>query len=73
MPSPDIIITNGNYFKQILLNSGHDPHKLVCGGAIRYEYITDLVKKITFHAKHNKTPRSKLKILISTSIYKMNR
>lgn len=70
LPFPDVIITNGNYFKQFLLNSGYDPYKVVSGGAIRYKYITDLINQSIFSIRNNNAPREKLKILVATSIYK---
>jgi hypothetical protein len=45
IPFPDRIVTNGKYTENFLLNSGYDPTKLVCGGAIRYEYVLDLLKQ----------------------------
>jgi len=39
IPLPNKIITNGNLSKRIFSNSGYNPKKLVCGGAIRYTYL----------------------------------
>ena len=70
IPFPDTIITNGKYFKQTLVKSGYDSNKLIVGGAIRYEYIADLIKQPTHQIKSNTTPGRKFKILIAASIDK---
>lgn len=45
IPFPDKVITNGRYFTDVLLESGYDSDKLICGGAIRYEYLTEMLKE----------------------------
>lgn len=36
LPFPDKVITNGKYIERLFTESGYDPKKVVCGGAIRY-------------------------------------
>lgn len=36
LPFPDKVITNGKYIEELFKESGYDPEKVVCGGAIRY-------------------------------------
>lgn len=45
IPFPDRVVTNGKHTEKLLLDSGYDPTKLVCGGAIRYEYLVDMLKQ----------------------------
>lgn len=45
IPFPDKVVTNGRYFSDVLLESGYDSDKLICGGAIRYEYLTEMLKE----------------------------
>lgn len=42
LPFPDKVITSGKYTENLFKESGYDPEKVVCGGAIRY---TSLVNK----------------------------
>jgi len=44
LPFPDKIITNGKYPERLLKESGYDPQKVVCGGAIRYESLLEEAK-----------------------------
>jgi len=37
LPFPDKVITNGKHIERLFKESGYDPEKVVCGGAIRYE------------------------------------
>lgn len=69
VPFPDFIITNGKYFKNILVDSGYESDKLVIGGAIRYEYITDMIKQPIQPKKHDDSEK-KVKILVAASIDK---
>ncbi len=69
VPFPDFIITNGKYFKDILVDSGYKSDKLVIGGAIRYEYITDMIKQ-SIHLKNQNDSRKRIKILVAASIDK---
>ena len=36
LPLPDKVITNGKYVERLFKESGYDPKKTICGGAIRY-------------------------------------
>lgn len=69
VPFPDVIITNGKYFKDILIYSGYESEKLVIGGAIRYEYITDMIKQPIQLKKHDDSEK-RVKILVAASIDK---
>lgn len=40
LPFPDKVITNGKYIEKLFKESGYDPEKVICGGAIRYEKVT---------------------------------
>jgi len=40
LPFPDKVITNGKYIEKLFTESGYDPKKVVCGGAIRYKNAT---------------------------------
>ena len=60
IPSPDGIITNGKLPKRILSDSGYNPKKLVCGGAIRYAYL--------FKKKNTKIKTTYPQILVAPSI-----
>jgi len=68
IPFPDKVITNGKYSTDLLLDSGYNSNKLICGGAIRYEYLIEILKqpvqkKLT---KHNRS----MNILVTSSIDK---
>ncbi|MBN1693513.1 MAG: hypothetical protein JW845_08180 [Dehalococcoidales bacterium] len=39
LPFPDKVITNGKYTERLFKESGYDPGRVVCGGAIRYTYL----------------------------------
>jgi hypothetical protein len=39
LPFPDKLITNGRYTEKLFKESGYDPARVVCGGAIRYESL----------------------------------
>ena len=39
LPFPDKVITNGRYIERLFTESGYDPAKVVCGGAIRYKNV----------------------------------
>ena len=69
IPFPDVIITNGKYFKDILVDSGYESEKLVIGGAIRYEYITDMIKQ-PIQSKNHDDSEKRVKILVAASIDK---
>jgi len=69
VPFPDVIITNGKYFKDILVYSGYESDKLVIGGAMRYEYITDMIKQ-PIQPKNHDDSRKRIKILVAASIDK---
>ena len=69
VPFPDIIITNGKSFKDILVDSGYESGKLVIGGAIRYEYVTDMIKQPIQSKNHNDYEK-RVKILVASSIDK---
>ena len=69
VPFPDAIIANGKYFKDILVDSGYESDKLVIGGAIRYEYITDMIKQ-PIQLKNHDDSRKRIKILVAASIDK---
>ena len=68
IPFPDKVITNGKYSTDLLLDSGYDSNKLICGGAIRYEYLIEILKQPTQKKmkKHNKS----MNILVTSSIDK---
>lgn len=70
MPFPDVVITNGKHFRQLLLDSGYEPQKLISGGAIRYKYITDLIKQPTLQIENNEVAGKKFKILVAGSVFK---
>jgi hypothetical protein len=70
VPFPDVVITNGKYFKRFLLNSGYDSQKLISGGALRYEYVIDLIMQPTLPIKNDEITGKKFKILVATSAYK---
>lgn len=70
IPFPDTIVTNGKYFKQTLVESGYNPRKLISGGAIRYEYITDMIKQPISPKKNKDISGRKIKILVAASIDK---
>lgn len=36
LPFPDKVITTGKYFEKLFNESGYDPTRVICGGAIRY-------------------------------------
>lgn len=42
VPLPDVLITNGRYSYNLLMESGHDQVRLRCGGALRYQHLVDL-------------------------------
>ena len=67
IPFPDKVITNGRYSTDLLLDSGYDSNKLICGGAIRYEYLIEMLKHPTQKMKKHK--RS-MNILVTSSIDK---
>ncbi|WP_207205283.1 hypothetical protein, partial [Methanolobus psychrotolerans] len=69
MPFPDILITNGKYSRDYLVKSGYEPTKLIRGGAIRYEYVLDMLKEPTNHRDLN-DPDKKVTILVALSIDK---
>ncbi|MHA2052899.1 MAG: hypothetical protein ACW99F_04790 [Candidatus Hodarchaeales archaeon] len=66
IPLPNRIITNGRYPERLFAESGYDPDKIVCGGAIRY---SNLLKKIetTRESSQHQANRAKT-ILVTTSI-----
>lgn len=68
IPFPDKVITNGKYSTDLLLDSGYDSNKLICGGAIRYEYLIETLKQPA-QKRLNKHNRS-MNILVTTSIDK---
>ena len=68
IPFPDKVIANGRYSTDLLLNSGYDSNKLICGGAIRYEYLIKILKQPT-QKKMEKHTRS-MNILVTSSIDK---
>ncbi len=45
LPSPDRVITTGRYTEKLFKESGYDPEKVVCGGAIRYASLKDRGKE----------------------------
>ncbi|MBA7696916.1 hypothetical protein ES703_105570 [subsurface metagenome] len=45
LPFPDKVITNGKYPERLFKESGYDPRKVVCGGAIRYVSLLNKGKK----------------------------
>lgn len=67
IPFPDKVITSGEYFKNIFIISGYDPNKVLCGGAIRYAYLTNLSKQT---AQQKKINRKSINILVAPSIGK---
>jgi len=44
LPFPDRVITNGRYIERLFKESGYDPEKVICGGAIRYASIMNKEK-----------------------------
>jgi hypothetical protein len=40
LPFPDKVITTGKYTERLFKESGYDPAKVVCGGAIRYANLS---------------------------------
>ena len=54
LPFPDRIITNGKYTEKLFKDSGYDPGKIVCGGALRYTYLLNQGKntKVTKDDSH---------------------
>jgi len=68
IPFPDRVITNGGYSTDLLLDSGYDSNKLICGGAIRYEYLIEILKQLA-QKKMEKQNRS-MNILVTSSIDK---
>jgi surface carbohydrate biosynthesis protein (TIGR04326 family) len=62
MPFPDKVITNGKYIEGLFTESGYDPKKVVCGGAIRYKSATK--KSKAAHKKDTQYPV----ILVTPSI-----
>lgn len=67
IPFPDIVITSGKCFRHILMMSGYDPNKILCGGAIRYKYLNNLSKQTVQQKKIN---RNSVNILVAPSIGK---
>jgi len=47
LPFPDKVITNGRYTERLFKESGYDPAKVVCGGAIRYASLVNKEKHTT--------------------------
>ncbi|MHA2052755.1 MAG: hypothetical protein ACW99F_04060 [Candidatus Hodarchaeales archaeon] len=64
IPLPDRIITNGRYPLRLFVESGYDPKKVACGGAIRY---SSLLKKIEIKRTRSR-PQANKTILVTTSI-----
>lgn len=62
LPFPDKLITTGRYTEKLFKESGYDPSKVICGGAIRYVYL--LKKKNIHKRKEDKNPV----ILVAPSI-----
>jgi len=60
IPLPDKIITNGRYYKNLLLESGYPAEKVIEGGAIRYSRILE--------RGSNRKETKKTNILITTSV-----
>jgi len=61
LPFPDKVITTGKYTEKLLKESGYDPSRVVCGGAIRYAGTlkpggTTLAKKDSAHTVILVTP-----------------
>lgn len=69
LPFPDVIITNGDFSTDILACSGYGYDKMITVGAIRYEYITDMIDQPIQPKNHNDSEK-KGKILIAASIDK---
>ena len=53
LPFPDKVVTNGRYPEKLFKDSGYDPQKVVRGGAIRYESITNKEKVATKKNLHS--------------------
>lgn len=67
IPFPDMLITNGKHTEKLFLSSGYDPDKLICGGAVRYEYLLALLKQKDLQEKKT---RDVLTILVTPSANK---
>lgn len=66
IPLPDKIITNGRYLERLFKESGYDPQKVFCGGAIRY---ANILKESKMSIEDNVTKtRQKFTILVTPSI-----
>ena len=69
IPFPDKVITSGKYPTSTLLESGYNKNKLICGGAIRYEYLTTIFNK-AIAQEITKSKQGSFDILVTTSIDK---
>ncbi len=64
MPSPDRIVTNGKYPREVFINSCYPKEKVVEGGAIKY--ISQKVEKI----KRPEEKRDRINILVTPTVGK---